>query len=64
MKRQIIAAAVLIAVAGCGGGERSDTAMADSLNRDLQLAPVDTSAELADEPEVTPSPATQPQPEA
>jgi hypothetical protein len=37
-----------VAVAACGGGDRGDTATADSLSRDLQLAPVDTSAELND----------------
>jgi hypothetical protein len=48
MSRSLIAALTLMAVAACGGGDRSDMATADSLNRDLQLAPVDTSAELND----------------
>ncbi len=47
MSRAIIAALTLMAVA-CGGGDREDMATADSLSRDLQLAPVDTSAELND----------------
>lgn len=63
MRRQLFTAAILIAVTGCGGGDQSDTAMADSLNRDLQLAPVDTSAELADEPEMTTPPEPEPEPE-
>jgi hypothetical protein len=44
-------------VAACGGGERRDVATADSLSRDLQLAPVDTSAELNDQPATDPAPA-------
>jgi hypothetical protein len=50
MSRMMIAALTLAAVAACGGGDRSDTAAADSLSRDLQLAPVDTTAELNDQP--------------
>jgi hypothetical protein len=46
----MIAGLTLVAVAACGGGDRGDTATADSLSRDLQLAPVDTSAELNDQP--------------
>jgi hypothetical protein len=49
MSRTMIAALTLAAVAACGG-DRRDTATADSLSRDLQLAPVDTSAELDDRP--------------
>jgi hypothetical protein len=48
MSRAMIAGLTLVAVAACGGGDRGDTATADSLSRDLQLAPVDTSAELND----------------
>src|SRR5829696_2008379 len=48
MSRSLIAALTLMAVAACGRGDRADMATADSLNRDLQLAPVDTSAELND----------------
>jgi len=57
----MIAVLTLAAVAACGRGDRSDTAAADSLSRDLQLAPVDTSAELNDRPtasEPAPAPAT------
>jgi hypothetical protein len=46
----MIAAAALLAVAACGRGDRQDVASADSLNRDLQLAPVDTTATLNDRP--------------
>src|SRR5215210_8928266 len=48
MSRAMIAGLTLVAVVACGGGDRGDTATADSLSRDLQLAPVDTSAELND----------------
>jgi hypothetical protein len=48
MSRAMIAGLTLMAVAACGGSDRGDTATADSLSRDLQLAPVDTSAELND----------------
>jgi hypothetical protein len=62
MLRTIIAALTLVAVAACGGGDRGDTATADSLSRDLQLAPVDTTAELSDRPGASPAqPATPPQ---
>jgi hypothetical protein len=50
MSRTMIAALTLAAVAACGQGDRRDTATADSLSRDLQLAPVDTTAELNDRP--------------
>jgi hypothetical protein len=58
MSRTMIAALTLAAVAACGRGDRRDTATADSLSRDLQLAPVDTTAELNDRPTAsnTPSP--------
>lgn len=58
MSRTMIAALTLVAVAACGGGDRGDAATADSLSRDLQLAPVDTSAELNDRPTASkPAPA-------
>src|SRR5215208_560821 len=50
MSRAMIAGLTLVAVAACGGGDNRDAATADSLSRDLQLAPVDTSAELNDRP--------------
>lgn len=57
MSRTMIAALTLVAVAACGGRDRGDTATADSLTRDLQLAPVDSSAELNDRPNAS-APAT------
>jgi hypothetical protein len=53
MSRTMIAALTLAAVAACGRADRRDTATADSLSRDLQLAPVDTTATLNDRPETT-----------
>ena len=50
MSRTMIAALTLAAIAACGRGDRGETAAADSLSRDLQLAPVDTTAELNDRP--------------
>jgi hypothetical protein len=40
----MLAALALAAVAACGRGDKKNVASADSLNRDLQLAPVDSSA--------------------
>jgi hypothetical protein len=57
MSRTMIAALTFVAVAACGGGDRRDVATADSLSRDLQLAPVDSSAELNDRPAAEPAPA-------
>jgi hypothetical protein len=43
---------------GCGGGEKTDEALADSLRRDLQLVPAESSAALNDVPAGgTPAPA-------
>jgi len=72
MSRTKLAALALLAAAACGRGDKRDVASADSLNRDLQLAPVDTSAELNDRPSadtaaatpVTPAPAPAPKPAA
>ena len=50
MSRTMIAALSLLAVAACGGRDSGDMATADSLSRDLQLAPVDTTATLNDRP--------------
>lgn len=58
MSRMMIAALTMVALTACGQGDRGETATADSLSRDLQLAPVDTSAELNDQPTAsTPAPA-------
>jgi hypothetical protein len=54
MSRTMIAALTLAAVAACGRADRGDVAAADSLSRDLQLAPVDTTAELNDRPSASP----------
>ena len=65
MSRMVLAALTLAALAACGRGDRSDVASADSLNRDLQLAPVDTSATLNDQPAAdtaTPAPPATPAP--
>ncbi len=70
--RTLLTMLALAGVAACGGGgERQDLATADSLSRDLQLAPVDTSADLndqpapdtaAEEPAPAPAPAATPKP--
>lgn len=69
MSRTMLAALTLLAAAACGRGEKRDVASADSLSRDLQLAPVDTTAELNDRPSAdtataaaTPAPAPAPKP--
>jgi hypothetical protein len=65
MSRMVLATLTLVALAACGRGDRSDVASADSLNRDLQLAPVDTSAALNDQPSAdtaTPTPPATPAP--
>ncbi len=48
MSRQILALMAIAGMVACGRGEQRQTATADSLNRDLQLAPVDTTARLSD----------------
>jgi hypothetical protein len=60
MLRTMIAALTLAAIAACGREDRGDMAAADSLSRDLQLAPVDTSAELNDRPASASAPAPAP----
>ena len=68
MSRTRLAALMLLTLAACGRGDKSDVASADSLNRDLQLAPVDTTATLNDQPSAdtatvaTASPAPTPAP--
>jgi len=64
MTRTLLTMLALAGVAACGGGgERQDLATADSLSRDLQLAPVDTSADLNDQPAPEPA-AVEPAPAA
>ena len=64
MTRSFITVLALAGVAACGGGERQDIATADSLSRDLQLAPMDSSAPLNDQPsmDTAPTPAATPAP--
>ena len=50
MSRTMLAALTLLAAGGLRSGRQADVASADSLSRDLQLAPVDTSATLNDRP--------------
>lgn len=50
MSRKMLALFGLAVLAGCADGGRQDAATADSLNRDLQMAPVDTSVALNDRP--------------
>lgn len=57
MLRKQLAILGIIVVAGCAR-DRDDQAAADSLNRDLQMAPADSSAALNDRPTTPPSTAT------
>jgi hypothetical protein len=54
----MLAALTLLAAAACARGEKRDVASADSLSRDLQLAPVDTTAALNDRPSADTAAAT------
>jgi hypothetical protein len=73
MSRSMLAALTLLAAAACGRSDKREVASADSLSRDLQLAPVDTTAPLNDRPMAdtaaapaapapTPKPRTTPKP--
>jgi outer membrane murein-binding lipoprotein Lpp len=69
MSKTMLAILAAAALAGCSRGDKRDVASADSLNnRDLQLAPVDTSAPLNDAPAASspaaeaPPPAAEPAP--
>ncbi len=62
MSRTMLAALTLLAAAACGRGDKRDVASADSLSRDLQLAPVDTTATLNDRPAADTAPAAAPAP--
>jgi hypothetical protein len=68
MSRTMLAALTLLAAAACGRGDKKEVASADSLSRDLQLAPVDTTATLNDRPSAdtatpaAPAPAPKPTP--
>jgi len=63
MSKTMLAVFAALTLAGCGRGDKREVASADSLNRDLQLAPVDTTAPLNDTAAATPAPAAAPAPE-
>jgi hypothetical protein len=56
MSRTLLVTLALGALAACGGDKKENVAAADSLSRDLQLAPVDSSATLNDQPAAEPAP--------
>lgn len=58
MSKRMLAIFAVLSLAACGKGDKQDMASADSLNRDLQLAPVDTTAPLNDAPAPAAEPAT------
>jgi hypothetical protein len=63
MKTTMLIVLAALAVGACGRGEpKQAVAGADSLQRDLQLAPVDTSKPLNDQPAAAPAPAPAPEP--
>jgi hypothetical protein len=57
MKHQYLALLALLATAACGGAS-SDSARADSLQRDLAMAQADSTAQLNDRPAANPAPTT------
>lgn len=59
MRNRLIAVLAVAGLAACGRG--NDTARTDSLQRDLALAPADSTATMNDQPAATP-PATTPAP--
>jgi hypothetical protein len=63
MSKSMLAVFTVLALAACGRGDKRDVASADSLNRDLQLAPVDTTAPLNDAPAPAADTAVTPVPE-
>lgn len=46
--RNLLTALCVLGLAACGGGDKSDAAVADSLSRDLQLAQQDSTNPMAD----------------
>jgi hypothetical protein len=65
MSKTLLVALALGALAACGGDKNENLAAADStLGRDLQLAPVDSSAPLNDQPVAEPTPTSAPKPAA
>ena len=60
MSRRVLVA-TLLGLAACGGGDRKQGSAADSLQRDLSLAPADSTAQINDRPAAdTSHPATAP----
>jgi hypothetical protein len=64
MSKTMLAVFAALTLVGCGRGDKREVASADSLNRDLQLAPVDTTAPLNDTASASPAPAATPAPSA
>jgi hypothetical protein len=62
MSRTLLVTLALGALAACGGDKKENGAAADSLSRDLQLAPVDSTARLNDQPVAEPTPQPTPAP--
>jgi len=63
MKRTMLIALAVLAAGACRGGEQKQAAVnTDSLSRDLQLAPVDSSKPLSDAAADTAAPAPAPEP--
>lgn len=56
MMKRLLLMVTLVAVAACGRAGSDETALADSLSRDLELAPVDTLAPLNDAAPEAPTP--------
>jgi hypothetical protein len=54
MFRKQLAILGMLAAAACGGGDGADQAAADSLSRDLEMSPADSSADLNDRPTAPP----------
>jgi len=57
MQKTIVAAFALAALTACGGKKDQQQAAADSLSRDLQLAPAESTTAINDRPTAQPSPA-------
>ncbi len=61
MRISILAVAALTFLAGCAGRDRAENAVADSLGRDLELAPAESTVALNDAPPANPpAPVTTP----
>jgi hypothetical protein len=56
MRKRAWALVALTLTAACAGRDRTDTAVADSLGRDLELAPAESTATLNDQPAAEPEP--------